>query len=99
MLLLYLYKEGLVSKNLSPINIKFVSLWVFIIETRVRLGIGSCDIYKPVRSKTSYRSSQKQNCIRKLYVHINNSYRINVYRFRAFWLDKSIVTCLFLIRT
>jgi hypothetical protein len=43
-----------------------------------------------------------QNCIRKLYVHINNSYKINVqnvYRFRAFWLDKSIVTCLFLIRS
>ena len=27
----------------------------------------------------------------------NNSYRINVYRFRAFWLDKSTITCLFLI--
>ena len=29
----------------------------------------------------------------------NNSYRINVYRFHAFWLDKSIVTCLFWIRS
>jgi hypothetical protein len=26
----------------------------------------------------------------------HNSYRINVYRFRAFWLNKSTVTCLFL---
>ena len=29
----------------------------------------------------------------------NNSCSINVYRFRAFWLDKSTVTCLFLIRS
>jgi hypothetical protein len=30
---------------------------------------------------------------------INNSYRINVYRFRSFLLDKSTVTCLFLIHS
>ena len=33
------------------------------------------------------------------YTTINNSYRINVYHFRAFWLDKSTVACLFLIRS
>ena len=33
------------------------------------------------------------------HVYWNNSCRINVYRFRAFWLDKSTVTCLFLIRS
>jgi hypothetical protein len=30
-------------------------------------------------------------------IYDNNSYRINVYRFGAFWLDKSTVTCLFFI--
>jgi hypothetical protein len=37
MLLIYLYKEGLVSKNLSPINMKFVLLWVFIIEQEANI--------------------------------------------------------------
>ena len=44
MLLMYLYREGIVSKNLSPNNMKFASLWVFIIEAWVRLDIGSYDI-------------------------------------------------------
>ena len=56
---MYLYREGLVTKNLSPINMKFVSLWVFIIETWVRLDIGSCDILKPVRSKASYNQERQ----------------------------------------
>jgi len=31
-----------------------------------------------------------------LCVYCYNSYRINIYRFRAFWLNKSTATCLFL---
>jgi hypothetical protein len=27
-----LYKEGIVSKNLSPINMKFVLLWVLLLK-------------------------------------------------------------------
>jgi len=33
------------------------------------------------------------------YFFFYNSYRINIYHFRAFWLDKSTATCFLLIHS
>jgi len=49
------------------------------------------DIYVFIAEQYSYSWQKCSLC--------DNSYRINVYRLRAFWLDKSIVTCLFWIRS
>ena len=68
MLLINLYREGLVSKNLSPNNMKFASLWVFIIETWVRLDIGSYNIYNPCEARQRQAIEARYNQERHIFI-------------------------------
>ena len=56
------------------------------------LFIFNCPLVFSTIYKTHWDDDSKR-------ILVYNSYRINVYHFRAFWLDKSTVTCLFLIRS
>jgi hypothetical protein len=56
------------------------------------LFIFNCPLVFSTIYKTHWDDDSKR-------ILVYNSYRNNVYHFRAFWLDKSTVTCLFLIRS